>query len=69
MCLNGYEMLFRCGGIIGVNTNGGFAEYIVASEGNTLKISDDVESDVAASLATTTITPLSCVKRSLTKIK
>ena len=26
MCLNGYEMLCRNGGIIGVNTNGGFAE-------------------------------------------
>jgi D-arabinose 1-dehydrogenase-like Zn-dependent alcohol dehydrogenase len=32
MCINGYEMLCRNGGIIGVNTNGGFAEYIVVSK-------------------------------------
>jgi D-arabinose 1-dehydrogenase-like Zn-dependent alcohol dehydrogenase len=37
MCLNGYEMLCRNGGIIGVNTNGGFAEYISASEKKYLK--------------------------------
>jgi NADPH:quinone reductase-like Zn-dependent oxidoreductase len=57
MCLNGYEMLCRSGGIIGVNTNGGFAEYISASERNVFKIQDDVQWDVAASLATTTLTP------------
>jgi D-arabinose 1-dehydrogenase-like Zn-dependent alcohol dehydrogenase len=37
MCLNGYEMLCRNGGTIGVNTNGGFAEYISASEKMCLK--------------------------------
>jgi D-arabinose 1-dehydrogenase-like Zn-dependent alcohol dehydrogenase len=47
ICLNGYEMLCRNGGIIGVNTNGGFAEYIIGSEKNAFKIPDDVEWDVA----------------------
>ncbi len=37
MCLNGYEMLCRNGGIIGVNTNGGFADYIATSEKMCLK--------------------------------
>jgi D-arabinose 1-dehydrogenase-like Zn-dependent alcohol dehydrogenase len=43
MCLNGYEMLCRNGGIIGLNTNGGFADYIVASEKNVFKIPNDVQ--------------------------
>ncbi|MGA9170961.1 MAG: alcohol dehydrogenase catalytic domain-containing protein, partial [Nitrososphaeraceae archaeon] len=43
MCLNGYEMLCRNGGIIGVNTNGGFADYIAASERNVFKIPNDVQ--------------------------
>jgi D-arabinose 1-dehydrogenase-like Zn-dependent alcohol dehydrogenase len=68
MCLNGYEMLCRNGGIIGVNTNGGFAEYIVASEKNVFKIPDDVEWDVAASLATTTITPYHALKEASLKL-
>jgi D-arabinose 1-dehydrogenase-like Zn-dependent alcohol dehydrogenase len=62
MCLNGYDMLCRNAGIIGVNTNGGFAEYIVASEKNALKVPDDLEWDVAASLATTTLTPYHALK-------
>src|SRR6266496_21764 len=57
MCLNGCEMLCRSGGIIGVITNGGFAEYISASERNVFKIPDDLQWDIAASLATTTKTP------------
>ena len=62
MCLNGYEMLCRNAGIIGVNTIGGFAEYIVASEKNVLKVPDDLEWDVAASLATTTLTTYHVLK-------
>jgi D-arabinose 1-dehydrogenase-like Zn-dependent alcohol dehydrogenase len=68
MCLNGYEMLCRNGGIIGVNTNGGFAEHIVASEKNVFKIADDIEWDVAASLATTTITPYHALKEASLKL-
>jgi D-arabinose 1-dehydrogenase-like Zn-dependent alcohol dehydrogenase len=36
---------------------GGFADYISASEKNVFKIPDNVQWDVAASLATTTKTP------------
>jgi D-arabinose 1-dehydrogenase-like Zn-dependent alcohol dehydrogenase len=68
MCLDGNEMLCRSGGIIGVNTNGGFAEYIVASERNAFKIPDDLEWDVAASLATTTITPYHALKQASLKL-
>ena len=67
MCLNGYEMLCRNGGIIGVNTNGGFADYIAASERNVFKIPNDVQWDVAASLATTTITPYHALKEASLK--
>jgi D-arabinose 1-dehydrogenase-like Zn-dependent alcohol dehydrogenase len=67
MCLNGYEMLCRNGGIIGVNTNGGFADYIAASEKNVFKIPDNVQWDVAASLATTTITPYHALREASLK--
>ena len=53
MCLSGYEMLCRNAGILGVITNGGFADYISAPEKNVFKIPDNVQWDVAASLATT----------------
>ena len=43
MCLNGYEMLCTSGGIIGVMTNGGFAEYIAVPEKNVFKIPNDIE--------------------------
>lgn len=68
MCLNGYEMLCKNGRIIGFNTNGGFAEYISASEGNVFKIPDDTEWDVAASLATTTLTPYHALKEASLKL-
>ena len=57
MCINGYEMLCRNAGILGVITNGGFADYISAPEKNVFKIPDNVQWDIAASLATTTKTP------------
>jgi D-arabinose 1-dehydrogenase-like Zn-dependent alcohol dehydrogenase len=68
MCLNGYEMLCRNGGIMGVNTNGGFADYIAASEKNVFKIPDGVQWDVAASLATTTKTPYHALKEASLKL-
>ena len=67
MCLNGYEMLCRNDEIIGVNTNGGFVEYIAASEKNVFKIPDDVQWDVAASLATTTKTPYHALREASLK--
>ena len=53
---------------MGVNTNGGFADYIAASEKNVFKIPDDLQWDVAASLATTTKTPYHAL-REASKIK
>jgi len=68
MCLNGYEMLCRNAGILGVNTNGGFADYISASEKNVFKIPDNVQWDVAASLATTAKTPYHALREASLKL-
>lgn len=68
MCLNGYEMLCRGGGIIGVMTNGGFAEYIAVPEKNVFKIPNDIEWEVAASLPVTTITPYHALKEAALKV-
>ena len=43
MCLKGYEMLCTSGGIIGIATNGGFAEYIAIPEKNVFKIPNNIE--------------------------
>ena len=68
MCLNGYEMLCRSGGIIGVMTNGGFAEYIAVPEKNVFKIPNDIEWELAASLPVTTITPYHALKEATLKV-
>lgn len=68
MCLNGYEMLCRNAGILGVITNGGFADYISASEKNVFKIPDDVQWDVAASLAITIRTPYHALREASVKL-
>ena len=66
MCLNGYEMLCRSGGIIGIVTNGGFAEYVSVPEKNVFKIPNDIEWELAASLPVTTITPYHALKEGST---
>ncbi len=68
MCLKGYEMLCRSGGIIGVMTNGGFAEYIAVPEKNVFKIPNDIEWELAASLPVTTITPYHALKEAALKV-
>jgi D-arabinose 1-dehydrogenase-like Zn-dependent alcohol dehydrogenase len=68
MCLNGYEMLCNNAGILGVITNGGFADYISASEKNVFQIPDNVQWDVAASLATTTKTPYHALREASLKL-
>ena len=68
MCLNGYEMLCINAGILGVNTNGGFADYISASEKNVFKIPDNIQWDVAASLATTIKTPYHALREASLKL-
>jgi len=68
MCLGGCEMLCRNAGILGVITNGGFADYISAADKNVFKIPDDVQWDVAASLATTTKTPYHALREASLKL-
>src|SRR5918996_2504583 len=57
MCLSGLDMICRNGGLIGVITNGGFAEYIAVPQRNTFKIPDDMDWDLSASLPVTGLTP------------
>ena len=66
MCINGCEMLCRSGGIIGVMTNGGFAEYVAVPEKNVFKIPNNIEWELAASLPITTITPYHALKEGST---
>ena len=64
MCLNGCEMLCRKGpdkGLIGLFTNGGFAEYIAVPEKNAFKIPSEMQWELAASLRNHFDT-ISCVK-------
>ena len=68
MCLNGLDMLCRSGGLIGVITNGGFAEYISVPEGNVFKIPDSLDWDTAASLPVTSLTPYHALKEASLKI-
>ena len=48
MCLNGLDMICRNGGLIGVFTNGGFAEYISVPAKNVFRIPDDMNCELAA---------------------
>ena len=68
MCLNGLDMICRNGGLIGAITNGGFAEYIAVPERNVFKIPDDIDWDLAASLAVTSLTPYHALKEASLKV-
>src|SRR5919112_1466810 len=68
MCLDGLDMLCRNGGLIGVITNGGFAEYISVPDRNVFKIPDDLDWDVAASLPVTSLTPYHALKEASLRI-
>lgn len=65
MCQSGNEMLCRNGGIVGLVTNGGFAEYVSISEKNVFKIPDELDWEMAASLPVTGLTPFHALKESL----
>ena len=67
LCLNQSEMLCRNGGIIGVVTNGGFAEYISVPERNVFKMPDEMDWDLAASHKY--FNSFSCLEGSLAKSK
>lgn len=65
MCLKSYEMLCRSkvgDGLIGVNTNGGFAEYVSVPEKNLFIVPNNVEWDIAASIPITALTPFHALK-------
>jgi NADPH:quinone reductase-like Zn-dependent oxidoreductase len=67
-CLNSSEMLCKTGGLIGVVSNGGFAEYIAVPEKNVFKIPNDMDWDIAASLSVTALTPFHALKEASLKI-
>src|SRR5712692_534832 len=67
MCLSGNDMSCRNGGLIGVATNGGFAEYITVPEKNVFKIPDKMQWELAASLPVTTLTPYHALKEAALK--
>jgi len=56
MCISGREMLCRNGGIVGIVTNGGFAEYAVLPERNFVKIPDEISWEMAASMSVSALT-------------
>ena len=68
MCLLGLDMICRNGGLIGVVTNGGFAEYISVPARNIFKIPQDICWDIAASLPVTSLTPYHALKEASLKI-
>ena len=68
MCLSGNDMLCRNGGLIGVATNGGFAEYMAVPEKNVFKIPDEMQWELAASLPVTTLTPYHALKEAALKV-
>jgi NADPH:quinone reductase-like Zn-dependent oxidoreductase len=68
LCLIQSEMLCRNGGILGVVTNGGFAEYISVPEGNVLKIPDEMDWDLAASLSISILTAFHALREASLKV-
>jgi NADPH:quinone reductase-like Zn-dependent oxidoreductase len=68
LCLNSSEMLCKNGGLIGVVSNGGFAEYIAVPEKNVFKIPNDMSWDIAASLSVTALTPFHALKEASLRI-
>lgn len=63
MCLAGQEMLCRRGGLIGIVTNGGFAEYALVPARNVFKIGDNVSWELAASLSVGALTAYHALRR------
>ncbi len=62
MCLSGNEMLCRNGGIIGIATNGAFAEYAAVPANCAFPIPDDLSWETAASLPVAALTPYHALK-------
>jgi NADPH:quinone reductase-like Zn-dependent oxidoreductase len=62
MCLSGKEMLCRNGGIIGIVTNGAFAEYAAVPANCVFPIPDDLSWEIAASLPVAALTPYHAIR-------
>jgi NADPH:quinone reductase-like Zn-dependent oxidoreductase len=63
MCVSDNEMLCRNGGIMGVVTNGGYAEYVAVPEKNLFKLPDGLDWEMAASLPVAALTPYHALKK------
>ena len=62
MCMMGYETLCRNGGRIGVDTNGGWAEYIVVEEKYVFKLPDEYSWELGSSLTIAALTAYHALK-------
>lgn len=62
MCMMGYETLCRNGGRIGVDTNGGWAEYIVVEEKYVFKLPDEYSWELGSSLTVAALTAYHALK-------
>jgi len=67
LCMEGKEMLCRNGGIVGVVSNGGFAEYVSVPSRNIFRISDDINWELAASIPVAALTPYHALKEASLK--
>lgn len=63
-CRSGQEMLCINGGLIGVVSNGGFAQYLKTRAENIFVIPKDISWNMAASLSVNALTSYHCLNRS-----
>ncbi|MEM0374051.1 MAG: zinc-binding dehydrogenase [Sulfolobaceae archaeon] len=67
MCMIGYETLCRSGGRIGVDTNGGFAEYISVEEKYVFRLPTEYNWELGASLTVAGLTAYHALKEANVK--
>ncbi|MDR4510709.1 MAG: alcohol dehydrogenase catalytic domain-containing protein [Nitrososphaeraceae archaeon] len=67
MCVNGNEMLCRNGGLISVNNDGGFSEYVCLPEKNVFKIPDNINWNTSVSLPVSGLTAFHALKEAQLK--
>jgi len=62
MCMMGYETLCRNGGRIGINTNGGFAEYVSIEEKYVFKLPENYSWELGSSMTVAALTAYHALK-------
>jgi len=67
LCMSGYETICRSGGRIGVDTNGGFAEYVAVEEKYVFKLPEDYSWELGASLTVAALTAYHALKEANVK--